>query len=220
MHRIKLVRPPRNRWKIRLAAKELERTVEETLDGLARIGEYASGPEDFIEEPVFIRLAAHFGVDLPTPGATDPGGTAAPPTAVRGGGLTPPKHLPARSNHPYLEPEPRPRDLLDSTWVPREREEPVRDYHAGGQWSRPAAAFADHEWALRGFTDAEKDVWLAAGLSEMQSKVAELLRDERLSPEALSADLGGWTVLQRVKLGEDVAAVLRLLYRTLGHEAG
>lgn len=41
MHRIRLVPPPRRRWRVHEAAQDLERTVQETLDGLKDIGEYA-----------------------------------------------------------------------------------------------------------------------------------------------------------------------------------
>lgn len=222
MHRTRLVPPQRPRWKIRDAARELGRTVDEALNGLAEIGEYANGPRDWIEEPVFNRLAVHFGVSLPTRTSSEP--TAGSPEQHEPvdarGGLTPPAGLPTRNNHPYVQPEPRPRDLLNSTWVRHKPEEDVREYHAGGMWLGSGAPFADQEWALRGFTDAEKDVWLAAGLKDHQAKLAERFRDAGLSPHEVSADLSGWTVLTRVNLGEDVAAVVRLYQRTRTEEAG
>ena len=222
MRRTKLVPPPRRRWQVRYAAEQFGRTPEETLDGLAEIGEHASGPRGYIEEPVFTRLAAHFGVSLPTHSARelDVQGIEPPHGADVRGGLTPPPPLPSRNNHPYMEPEPRPRDLLNSTWVPSKPVEPVREHHAGGQWPGSSTAFADHEWALRGFTDAEKDVWLAGGLKDWQAKLAVKLRDAGISPHVLSADLGGWTILQRVNQGEDIVAVARLYQRRRGQEAG
>lgn len=222
MRRTRLVPPPRRRWQVRYAAEQLGRTLKETLDGLAEIGEHATGPRGQIEEPVFTRLAAHFGVNLPTHSAPEPDlGVIEPPHAVDArGGLTPPPPMPSRSNHPYMEPEPRPRDLLNSTWVPSKPVEPVGEHRSGGQWQRSSTAFIDHEWALRGFTDAERDVWMAGGLKDWQAKLAEQLRGAGISPDELSADLGGWTVLQRVNQGEDVVAVARLHQRRHGRAAG
>lgn len=121
---------------------------------------------------------------------------------------------------PYRNPEQRPRDLLNSTRVPSKPVELARDHHSGGPWPGASAMFADHEWALRGFTNAEKDVWLAAGLRDGQAKLAVQLIEAGLSPQDLSADLGGWTVLERVHQGEDVVALARLHERKHGQDAG
>lgn len=212
---------PRRRWRVHEAAQALGRTVQETLDGLKEIGEYAANRWDWIEEPVFARLAAHFNVSPPAPGEPDRDSAAIEePHAVDRLGLTQPAALPKRDNHPYRDPGPRPRDLLNSTWVPSKPVEPDREYHAGGRWLGSGAVFADHEWALRGFTDAEKDVWLAAGLKDGQAKLAVQLAEAGLSPQDLPADLGGWTVLERVNQGEDIVAVARLYERRHGQDAG
>lgn len=177
---------------------------------------------DWIEEPAFARLAAHFGSSPPSSGESDRDSAAIeePDAVVHRLGLTQPAALPSRSNHPYRNPEQRPRDLLNSTRVPSKPVALARDHHSGGPWPGASAIFADHEWALRGFTNAEKDVWLAAGLKDGQAKLAVQLIEAGLSPQDLSADLGGWTVLERVHQGEDVVALARLHERKHGQDAG
>ncbi len=221
MHRTKLVPPPRRRWKVSEAARELGLAVGDVMAGLREIGEYATGPRDLIEEPVFVRLAALFGVTTSTTDEeVDPIGSEAPQAGERGPGLTRPPPLPRRDNNPYREPEPRPRDVQQVSHGARHSENTVEDYRSVGQRRGPRTAFEEHEWALRAFSEPEKDVWLAAGLKETQAKLAEALRAAGLRPHELAQDLDGWTVLDRVNLGEDAQAVASFLARKRRTEAG
>jgi hypothetical protein len=85
------------------------------------------------------------------------------------------------------------------------------DAYAAGSRAEASFAFEFEEWKLRGFTDSERDVWVASGLRTSQAKTAASLREAGLLPVDLGADLSGWTVLERLQKGEGAQAVARLL---------
>jgi len=93
------------------------------------------------------------------------------------------------------------------------------------QWADLAGGDASHafefeEWKLRGFSELERDVWMAAGLRAGQARWAADLRDGGLSPTDLGVDLHGWRVVDRLQRGEGAAAVARLLTAMRASEAG
>ncbi|MHB1009427.1 MAG: hypothetical protein ACYC1E_09405 [Propionibacteriaceae bacterium] len=70
----------------------------------------------------------------------------------------------------------------------------------------------DASWTLYGFTSAERDAWQVY-LSDRQAKDAHKLREAGFQPDDLGTQVSGWTVLKRVRAGEDPKEVKRLLDR-------
>jgi hypothetical protein len=65
-----------------------------------------------------------------------------------------------------------------------------------------------------GFTETERDVWIAHGLRPGQVTDAVSFRDAGLVPADLLQNIAGWTVLKRLRAGEPPTEVVRLLRAT------
>lgn len=80
-----------------------------------------------------------------------------------------------------------------------------------------APAWEDASWEWYGFTTAERDTWLTV-LRRGQAGDAAKYRDAGFAPEDLLVVVGGWPVYKRLREGESLAYVKRLLER--GRQAG
>lgn len=65
---------------------------------------------------------------------------------------------------------------------------------------------------LYDFSATERDAWLAV-LRRGQARDAAKYRDAGFAPEDLLVELSGWTVAKRLRAGESLAEVKRLLDR-------
>ena len=226
MRHIKLHEPPRARLRVRDIAKEIDVSAREVLAVLNDINEYVKNSASFVEAPIIRRVHEIFGVtDGPPP---SPGWPDRLPTPHSPTGLTPPPKRRKRDNHPLMgEISPR-RDgnahpdsgstesASTASWAGRKADQ---------QWAELAGGDASHSfefegWKLYGFSEVERDVWIAAGLRPGQARHAAELRDAGLSSTDLSIDLNGWTVADRLQRGEGAVAVARTLTHMRSREAG
>lgn len=227
MRYVKLQQPPRRRMRVREVAKELGVTSIELLERLREMKEYVNSLQQFLEVPTIRNLHDTYGVSYAEPAESSsrsPTQAPYPPT-----GLTAPRPQATRNNHP-LASEPARTRATDSTkrqgrgfsgglidgWTSAKS----MDAYAVASGSEAAPAWEYPEWQLKGFTETERDVWIAAGLRPSQAKWAAALRDAGLTPVDLAEDLNGWTVLARLQKGEGAAAVARLLKEARKARAG
>ena len=219
MRYTRLQESPRARMRVRDIAKQLGVPPAEVLQMLEDMGEYVKSHASYIETPVIRKLHERLGVTYsaatrPTHSDSVTGREA--PTE----GLPPPPRRTKRDNHP-LTGEVSPRRVLDpsldssparsapgtTSWSARTVEQRWADL-AGGDASH---ALEFEEWKLRGFSDVERDVWMASGLRTGQARWAAELRDGGLSPTDLEVDLHGWKVVDRLQRGEGAKAIARML---------
>jgi hypothetical protein len=205
--------------RVRDIAKQLGVPPAEVLQMLEDMGEYVKSHASYIETPVIRKLHERLGVTYsaatrPTHSDSVTGREA--PTE----GLPPPPRRTKRDNHPLMG-EVSPRRVLDpsldssparsapgtTSWSARTVEQRWADL-AGGDASH---ALEFEEWKLRGFSDVERDVWMASGLRTGQARWAAELRDGGLSPTDLEVDLHGWKVVDRLQRGEGAKAIARML---------
>jgi hypothetical protein len=99
----------------------------------------------------------------------------------------------------FLTPPPAPRPRVVLVAAPR----PPR--------LTTADLVAQSEWEQRGFTDAERDVWLAHGLGRYQAHIAEQCRRLGVQPPALHEVVHGRRIAERLRGGESVEGVIALL---------
>jgi hypothetical protein len=205
--------------RVRDIAKQLGVPPAEVLQVLEDMGEYVKSHASYVEAPVIRRLHERFGVtygvaDRPTHSASITGRGA--PTE----GLAPPPRRTKRDNHPLMG-EISPRRVLDSSLDSRSARSapPTTSWSARTveqRWADLAGGDASHalefeEWKFRGFSDVERDVWMASGLRAGQARWAAELRDGGLSPTDLEVELHGWKVVDRLQRGEGAKAVARML---------
>lgn len=225
MHMIKLPEPPRHRIRVRDLAKDVQRTIPEVLTILVEFGEYVSGPNGYVEAPIIRRVHTHFGIEyvqaLP-PGHARPDAPAVPLPQ----GLKPAPIRPQRANHPLITADERLRDRAPEgrpPWTGMRAKSSTHSPRAEGIFGinmDASPAFEFEDWAFRGFTEVERDVWLAAGLRPGQARSAATLRDVGLTPQDLDTTISGWTVRERILQGEGPAEVARLLQRLQIEDAG
>lgn len=228
MRYIRLQEPPRTRLRAREIARQIGVPPSEVLQVLADMGEYVRSAASYVEAPIIREVHERFGVKYavevcPSPPMEDSVADHQPR------GLQPPTRRVKRDNHPLMG-EVTPRRDHDASndsdgasgsprtasWAGRNVDQQWADL-AGGDASH---AFEFEEWKLRGFSELERDVWMAAGLRAGQARWAADLRDGGLSPTDLGVDLHGWRVVDRLQRGEGAAAVARLLTAMRASEAG
>lgn len=218
MRHLKLQKPPRPRVRVRELARELEIPETELLAWLREHGEWVLHVQSFVEEPVAAKARSAFRPNDSTPSAPAAPAEASPNRPQPLAGLTPPTVPLARDNNPFVGLQTfRPRTArLEGT---SRGSEPVvtvggpdlPDYSAAGSF-RASEAMAPFEWAVRGVEELRQD-WLDHGLGLRDARIAQACQEAGLRPSDLSADVSGWTVLDRITRGEAPAQVARLLAR-------
>ncbi len=218
-HRTRLRQPARERIRVRDLAIELDVHWSEVLRHLSDCGEYVRSELSFVEAPVADDVRTQLGspdrpqgraVRVPARRAAVPEFHLEPP--VRTGqvennpfkGVLSAFPFPSGSEPTHASPDP-----LVAYQSETPRHDPG-DYSAAGAFEA-SDAFRHLEWAARGIAEDEREVWLAAGLSERHGRVAARCHEAGLRPHDLARDVSGFTVLHRVTRGEDPVQVARLL---------
>lgn len=62
-------------------------------------------------------------------------------------------------------------------------------------------------WDDSGFTVAERDAWMAAGLRSREFAIAKACEAAGLLPEHLSLVIDGWSIVERLRSGESARAL-------------
>jgi hypothetical protein len=190
---------PRRRMTARAVANELGLSTDTVMAALADLNEYVQSPASKLEEPVIRRLyealGGHYEPEKPKP----------PPEWQRQG----------RSHEvAAVVKSPGDRGALDqSSWHSRPRD----DWWETRGDAAPAWEVAS--WKMLGFTEAERDAWIAHGLRPGQAKDAVAFRDAGLLPADLMEEVKGWTVLKRLRAGDQPEDIARLL-RTSDEDQG
>lgn len=218
-HRIRLVQPPRDRQQVRDLARDLRVRPSEVLDYLRSTGEYVPSQLSYLEGPVLRAVRERFALAR-SQAVPSPAEVERPPVATRPVEMSAPRTRRASDNNPYKGvlgrfTEARPASV-SSPWglpVTHQSATPVDgpgDYTAAGV-IEPSEAMRHLEWAVRGLSDIERDVWLAHGLMERHASVAAACRDAGFQPADLARSVAGFPVLYRVTHGEPAVEVARLL---------
>ena len=190
----KLKQPPpgrRPRVSAQGVAKDLSVSTEKVMSALADLGEHVQSPASKLEEPVVRRLYEVLG------GEYEPE-KPKPPPAWQWKGQIDQRAAIAKSNRVIDEGD-------QTSWHSAARDD---------WWETQGDAAPTWElqsWNLYGFTEAERDAWIAHGLRPAQVKDAAAFRDSGLTPADLMKDAGGWTALKRLRAGERPIDVVRLL---------
>lgn len=196
--KMKLQQAPRRRYTAREIAAEVGVSVGEVMEALKAVGEFVgSDRHRTIEEPVKREVCEQLGVDYKTP-------TEHTPTPWRredqGG--------PGRARrHPGRPQSARPKDSGTTTVA-----SPDRSVGIGDPSEDASAAMEDFAWSYCGFSATERDAWCVY-LRPGQVKEAARLRDAGFIPDDLAVNVSGWTVAKRLRSGESLAEVKRLLDR-------
>jgi hypothetical protein len=184
-------REPRPRVSAREVAKDLSVPPEMVMAALADLGEYVQSSASKLEEPVIRRLYEAMGNQY------EPEKPKSPPAWERKG---------RTDQSPATAKLTRGVDEGDQTnWHSASRDD---------WWETQgdvAPAWELESWKLHGFTEAERDAWIAHGLRPGQVKDAAAYRDAGLIPPDLMKDAAGWTALKRLRAGERPIEVVRLL---------
>lgn len=193
---------PRRRYSARDIANILATEVDEVMAALAAIGEHVDSPaKRMIEEPV--RRAIYEHMDVPY----EPPGVAPVSSWERRGSVA--KGRSAQGRRPSMLRDPERHEAIVR---PKDQSVGLGDPDAD-----VAPAWEDASWEWYGFTTAERDAWLTV-LRRGQASNAAKYRDAGLAPEDLLVVVGGWPVFKRLRAGESLAYVKRLLER--GRHAG
>lgn len=194
----KLPQPARTLYTAREVAASLGIGVSEVMDALRQLNEYVDSPaKRMIEEPVKRKICAHFGVGYEPPATHTPSQWR---RTDRGG----PAKDRAKSGRPAGS---RPKDSGTRTV-----KSPDRSVGLGDPIDDASVAMEDFSWIYYGFSASDRDAWcvyLRAG----QAKYAARLRDAGFMPDDLAVEIGGWTVAKRLRSGERMSEVNRLLKR-------
>lgn len=182
---------PRRRASPREVARALDVDLDSVMAALVDLGEYVSSPASKIEEPVARRLYEALG------GQYEP---EAPKLSSRW----------ERKGRTNQQPAAR-RSRMESNG------DGLTNWHSAARedwWETQGDASPAMElesWKLFGFTEVERDAWIAHGLGPGQVKDAVSCREAGLMPTDLSKKLEGWTVEKRLQAAERPADVVRLL---------
>jgi len=228
MRYVKLQQGSRKRQRVWELARNVNRSSADVLALLKELGEFVSSPQSYLELPVIRRVYERLGLQSGFPEtrlSLASRKVSVEPSAASHVGLSaPPARRRRLNNHPLL-----PVDGRDRAFVPAIREghedgapvwsssDPDEAWGRNLQQTDASPTFELSEWMLRGFSEVERDVWLAGGLRRGQAKVAAEARDHGLDAADLGRNLSGWTVAARLRRGEGGAAVARLL---LGERTG
>lgn len=189
-------RQSRLRLSVHDLARELNKAPSEVAEALAALGEHVeSDRKKQLEAPIVRAVYKHLNVEQAP--------TAPKPISqwqIRDDAGPRPQTRPRAQR-----PNPR-QQIGDSSFAPKDNSlgigDPSHDY---------APAWASESWKLRGFTEVEKDAWIAAGLREGQVRQAARLRDAGFQPGDLSKEVKGWSVAKRIRAGESLTEIRRLL---------
>jgi len=224
VHFVKLQQGPRERQRVWELARSVGRSTAEVLALLKELGESVASWQSYLELPVIRRVYERLGSEssLPSVQESRPGKEAVDPPASNSLGLSAPAGRRRRlNNHPLLPLGGRAQAYDPTQEAEREGSAPVwsssdpdDDWARNLQQTDASLTFAISEWMIRGFTEAERDAWLAGGLRPGQAKVAAEARDYGLRASDLGLNLNGWTIAARLQRGEGGAAVARLFLRS------
>lgn len=190
----KLPQPERRRYSVKEIAASSGRSVQEVMDALQDIGEFVDSPRKAaLEEPARRRVYEALGVPY-----------AAPPIEK----VTPWETRGNSSAAPSTKPGSPVTGSYGGRRRPRRRAEQPTPLNRSSDLA--SISMIDASWELYRFTPAERDAW-QVHLSDRQAKDAHRLREAGFLPDDLGIELSGWTVLKRVRAGEDLKAVKRLL---------
>lgn len=190
----RLQQAPRRRYSARDIAARLGVEVVLVIDSLTRLGEFIDSPaKRTIEEPVLKRVCSDLGLEYEVP-------PVAPVSAWERRGISDrssKKAEASRSSTPGRTASVGPRD---------------RSVGLGNPADDASPAMEEVAWVLYDFSATERDAWLAV-LRRGQARDAARYRDAGFAPEDLLVELSGWTVAKRLRAGESLAEVKRLLDR-------
>lgn len=194
----KLPEPPHKRLSAREVAASLGVSVSDVMDALGTIGEYVDSPaKRTIEAPVKRKVCAELGLDYRPPATHTP----SPWLRTDQGGPRKDRPTPGRPSSAG------PKDSGTRTV-----RSPDRSVGVGDPADDVSVTMEDFSWSYYGFSKPDRDAWCVY-LRTGQVKYAARLRDAGFLPDDLAIDVGGWTVAKRLRSGESVAEVKRLLDR-------
>ncbi len=185
-------------------AAALNVSPDDVMTALSDIGEYVpSMTKKTLEEPVVRKIYDHFGCTY----LSDPVHPCS--QWIRHGTDT---SQPAR---PRKHPNPHQSSATGPYTTTTKRE----GVALGNPNQDVAEAWIPQAWTFYGFSDVEKEAWLDAGLRDGQVQDAIKYRDAGLTPTDLGMVVAGWSVSKRLRAGEDLYYVKRLLDTTTNTEA-
>lgn len=182
---------PRRRASPREVARALDVDIDTVMAALASLGEYVPSPSSKVEEPVARRLYEALGGQYEQE-------ESKPPSQWEQNGRT--DQRPAAKRLPTQSTGDGP-----TNWHSAARE----DWWETQGDASPAMEL--ESWKLFGFTEVERDAWIAHGLRPGQLGDAVSYREAGLVPTDLPKKLEGWTVKKRLQAGERPTDVVRLL---------
>lgn len=188
---------PPKRTSVRRLAKNLGVELASVLEALQEIGEYVSSPAtNSLESPTVRAVCSYLGVpyerdndvrSVPPWKIRDETSRFKRPVSVKTSTFAP-------SNYPYTRFDPK--DTSAGLGDPRHD---------------TRAAWASEEWKLYDFSEIERDVWISHGLRPGQAKLAKRLREAGLTAPDLQVQVEGWSVAKRMRAGEPLKDIFRLL---------
>lgn len=201
----KLPEPPRTQYTAREVAVSIGVSVQDVMDALKVLGEFVTSPaRKCIEEPVKRKVCDHLGVDYQPPAVHTPA-----PWRTRDPGR-PRRDRSVRG---------RPASAGPKDSGTRTLKTPDRSVGLGDPVDDVSVTMEDFSWTYYGFTHVDRDAWCVY-LRRGQAKYAAQLRDAGFMPDDLGVTVGGWTVYKRLREGESIAGVKRLLDRSRRSETG
>lgn len=194
----KLPEPPRHVYTAREVAASLAVSVQEVMDALEALGEFVASPgKKGIEEPVKRKVCEHLGLVYLPPAIHRPSPwQLTDRTRTKRGGGAPGRPKSAG-----------PRD--SGTRVVKS---PDRSVGLGDPAQDASVTMEDFAWTYHGFSRIERDAWCVY-LRSGQAEYAARLRNAGFLPDDLGVEVAGWSVWRRIRAGEPMAEVKRLLDR-------
>ena len=175
------------------------------MDALNAVGEFVTSPSrKCIEEPVKRKVCEHLDIDYQPPAVHTPSPWQSKDQSA------------SRRDRPVRG---RPASAGPKDSGTRTVRSPDRSVGLGNPADDVSVTMEDFAWTYFGFTDVDRDAWCVY-LRRGQAKEAAKLRDAGFQPDDLAVSVGGWTVYKRLREGESMAAVKKLLDRSRQREAG